>query len=82
MTYCLGIINRFGIVMGADLLLETLSKLDRAEITPIPQNNDDATYAPLIQKSDYLIHWQDSGRRIHDRVRGFYPHALTTAGGE
>ncbi len=27
--------------MGADLLLETLSKLDRGEITPIPQNNDD-----------------------------------------
>ena len=68
--------------IGADLLLETLSKLDRAEITPIPQNNDDATYAPLIQKSDYLIHWQDSGRRIHDRVRGFYPHALTTFRGQ
>jgi methionyl-tRNA formyltransferase len=68
--------------MGADLLLETLSKLDRAEITPIPQNNDDATYAPLIQKSDYLIHWQDSGRTIHDRVRGFYPHALTTFRGQ
>jgi methionyl-tRNA formyltransferase len=68
--------------MGADLLLETLSKLDRAEITPIPQNNDDATYAPLIQKSDYLINWQDSGRTIHDRVRGFYPHALTTLRGQ
>jgi methionyl-tRNA formyltransferase len=68
--------------MGADLLLETLSKLDRAEITPIPQNNDDATYAPLIQKSDYLIHWQDSGRTIHDRVRGFYPNALTTFRGQ
>ncbi|NCQ95071.1 MAG: methionyl-tRNA formyltransferase [Microcystis aeruginosa W11-06] len=68
--------------IGADLLLETLSKLDRAEITPIPQNNDDATYAPLIQKSDYLIHWQDSGRTIHDRVRGFYPNALTTFRGQ
>jgi methionyl-tRNA formyltransferase len=68
--------------IGADLLLETLSKLDRAEITPIPQNNDDATYAPLIQKSDYLINWQDSGRRIHDRVRGFYPNALTTFRGQ
>jgi methionyl-tRNA formyltransferase len=68
--------------MGADLLLETLSKLDQGEITPIPQNNDDATYAPLIQKSDYLIHWQDSGRTIHDRVRGFYPNALTTFRGQ
>jgi methionyl-tRNA formyltransferase len=68
--------------IGADLLLETLSKLDQGEITPIPQNNEEATYAPLIQKSDYLINWQNSSRLIHNQVRGFYPNITTTLRGQ
>jgi methionyl-tRNA formyltransferase len=68
--------------IGADLLLETLYKLDRGEITPISQNNDEATYAPLINKSDYGINWQATAREIHDRIRGFYPYAVTTLRGQ
>lgn len=33
--------------MGADLLLETLDKWEKGEITPIPQDDNKATYAPL-----------------------------------
>ena len=32
--------------LGADLLLETLEKLEQGTLTPVPQNEEDATHAP------------------------------------
>ena len=63
---------------GADLLINTLIALVRGELEPIPQDNSLATYAPLIQKSDFEIDWSHSAIDIHNQVRGFYPSAQTT----
>ena len=63
---------------GANLLIETLLKLDRHEVTPIPQDPDLASYAPLIQKEDFSLDWQQSAIAIHNKVRGFYPSCATT----
>jgi methionyl-tRNA formyltransferase len=60
---------------GAKLLIETLEKIQ--EITPIPQDNSQANYAPLIGKSDFQINWLNSAQQIHNQVRAFYPHCLT-----
>jgi methionyl-tRNA formyltransferase len=68
--------------LGADLLAETLVKLDRGEVLPIPQNNDQATYARLIQKADYGIDWSRSAWAIHNQVRGFYPNVATSLRGQ
>ncbi len=62
--------------LGADLLIETLTKWE--EITPIPQDDSQATYAPLIQKSDYVLDWQKSAIALHNQVRGFFPNCTTT----
>ncbi|WP_119260993.1 methionyl-tRNA formyltransferase [cyanobacterium endosymbiont of Rhopalodia gibberula] len=62
---------------GADLLLETLQKLKVGDIIATPQNPTEATYAPLIQKSDYEIDWSRSAIAIHNQVRGFYPNCIT-----
>ncbi len=61
---------------GAELLIDTLRHFDR--ITPTPQDNAAATYAPPIHKSEYAIDWQQSSKHIHDRVRGFYPNCVST----
>ncbi|GAB4536272.1 MAG: methionyl-tRNA formyltransferase [Pleurocapsa sp.] len=61
---------------GADLLIETLLKLDAREIKPIPQDEEKATYARLIDKSDFLIDWNSSAIAIHNRVRGFFPNCV------
>jgi methionyl-tRNA formyltransferase len=63
---------------GADLLIETLLKLEKGEIQPIPQDNAEATYAPLIQKSDYAIDWSQNAIAIHNRIRGLYPNCVTS----
>ncbi|MGB2924473.1 MAG: methionyl-tRNA formyltransferase [Limnothrix sp.] len=63
---------------GANLLTETLLKLAQENVTPTPQDPDLATYAPLIQKEDFVLDWNQSAIAIHNRVRGFYPGCITT----
>lgn len=65
---------------GADLLLETLFKLEKQEITPIPQDNSIATHARLIHKDDFIIDWSKTAWEIHNQVRGFYPNCSTKLG--
>lgn len=61
--------------IGADLLVETLMKFD--QITPIPQDHEQATYAPLIKKPDYELNWSRSAIELHNQIRGFYPNCVT-----
>jgi methionyl-tRNA formyltransferase len=64
--------------LGADLLTETLNKLAGKEISPIPQNPEQATYAPLLQKSDYVLNWSKSALELHNQIRGFFPNCVTS----
>ncbi|MBH8551914.1 methionyl-tRNA formyltransferase [Nostocaceae cyanobacterium CENA357] len=64
--------------IGGDLLLETLWKLEHQKIEPIPQDNSQATYAPLIQKQNYGLDWSKSAIQLHNQIRGFYPNCITT----
>lgn len=56
---------------GADLLGETLKRMD--EIEPIKQADNDATLAPMLKREDGLIDWTRSAFEIERRVRGFQP---------
>ncbi len=64
--------------IGAELLGETLSRLD--DLTPRPQRDRDATFAPMLKKEDGLIHWSRSAIEIERAVRGFqpWPNAYTS----
>jgi methionyl-tRNA formyltransferase len=61
--------------VGADLLLETLYKF--AQIIPEPQDNDQSSHAPLIDKQSYLIDWSQRAGQIQKQVRAFYPYTFT-----
>ncbi len=65
-------------VIGAELLLETLLKLEHQEIQPLSQDDASATYAPLIKKPDYQLDWNRSAIALHNQVRGFFPNCATT----
>ena len=56
---------------GADLLVRTLAELDA--IRPEPQDDAQATYAPILKKEDGKIDWHLSAREILNRIRGFEP---------
>jgi len=56
---------------GADLLGETLRRLDQIE--PRAQQDADATFAPVLKRQDGLIHWARNALDIERRVRGLQP---------
>ncbi|NEO89502.1 MAG: methionyl-tRNA formyltransferase, partial [Moorea sp. SIO3G5] len=68
--------------LGADLLIETLLKQELQEIQAIPQDHSLATYAPLIQKSDYGLDWSRSNLELHNQIRGFFPNCVTSFRGK
>ena len=57
--------------IGAGLLGETLAQLD--DLTPRPQHDADATFAPVLKKEDGLIDWSQTAFEIERRIRGFQP---------
>jgi methionyl-tRNA formyltransferase len=57
--------------IGAQLLSETLARLD--ELTPRPQHDRDATFAPVLKKENGLIDWSLNAAAIERLVRGFQP---------
>ena len=67
---------------GADLLLKTLKRWVRGEIKPVPQRDEEATYAPPISKSEYRICWKAQAESVRDRIRALYPNAYTTFNGK
>ncbi|MBV9506642.1 MAG: methionyl-tRNA formyltransferase [Acidobacteriia bacterium] len=70
--------------LGADLLVQTLDELAAGKIAPEPQNPADATYAPILNKEDGRIDWNQPAAAIHNRVRGLqpWPGAYTTFRGQ
>jgi len=58
-------------VAGADLLARTLAELP--SLRPEPQDDSQATYAPILKKEDGHIDWNLSPREILNRIRGFVP---------
>jgi len=63
--------------LSAEMIPITLQKLQQQMIRPTPQDDDRATYAPLIGKADYELDWTKSAKALHDQVRGFYPNCTT-----
>lgn len=70
--------------LGAELLLETLDRLEAGTITPVKQDGSKATHARMLEKEDGRIDWRKSAREIDCHVRGMspWPGAFTTAGGK
>ncbi len=60
---------------GAQLLVDTLKNWFSNKIEPIPQDNNQAIYAPPILKEEYRICWKSSAQSVHDKVRGLYPNS-------
>ncbi len=69
---------------GATLLSETLPKLLRGDITPIKQDDEQATFAYNIKPEQERIDWTKTGEDIYNHIRGMnpWPVAYTTYGDE
>lgn len=60
--------------LGAELSLATLKNLLHGEpVTAQPQDNAAATYAPMINKQEGKINWQEAAELIDRKIRAFTP---------
>ncbi|GBC82639.1 Methionyl-tRNA formyltransferase [bacterium HR10] len=69
--------------LGAELLLETLAGLQAGRIEPRPQDETQASHAPLLRREHGWVDWRLSAVEIRNRIRGFqpWPGAWTLLGG-
>lgn len=69
---------------GADLMVETLKGLQTGKIAPQPQDDSQASLAPILIKEDGRIDFQRTAAEVGNRVRGFqpWPGAFTTFRGK
>ncbi|NJK41194.1 MAG: methionyl-tRNA formyltransferase [Acaryochloridaceae cyanobacterium SU_2_1] len=63
--------------ISADLLLETLVKLNQQQLQPIPQEAALASKAPLLDKADFNLDWSNSAISLHNQIRAFTPYCQT-----
>ncbi|TCO20575.1 methionyl-tRNA formyltransferase [Pedobacter psychrotolerans] len=67
-------------VIGANLLVKTVTAISNGDFTEQPQpQSDELKHAPKIFKDDCKIDWNNSSALIHNLIRGLspYPTAFT-----
>ena len=65
-------------VLGADLLAETLKRLEQGPVAATPQDPSKVTFAPMLTKDMCPIDWTRSPREIWNHIRGLDPWPVAT----
>ena len=65
-------------VLGAELLSNTLSKVEKGEAKGIPQDESQVCYAPMLDKSMCPIDFTKTAQQVHNQVRGLHPWPVAT----
>lgn len=60
-------------IAGAELLVETLARLEAGDESRTPQDDGLATYAPRLTKDDARIRWTGAADDVVNHVRAFAP---------
>src|ERR1700680_2841030 len=71
-------------VIGAELIAESLLQFDRGEISPVPQEEKNLSYAPILKKENGRIDWARTAQQTYNRMRAFtpWPGAYTSFRGQ
>ncbi|HEX9374046.1 MAG TPA: methionyl-tRNA formyltransferase [Roseiflexaceae bacterium] len=70
--------------LGAELLIEALPRYADGTLAPVPQDDGQATYTKMLQKSDGVIDWSRPAVQIERMTRAYdpWPGAQTTLRGQ
>ena len=70
--------------MGAELLVETLDALEQGNVIPEKQQEEFATYAPMLSKDMCNLDFSDPVRKVHKQICGLsdWPCAVTKLNGK
>lgn len=59
--------------IGAKILEEKIKDYLAGKISPLPQDDDKATFCKLIEKTDGQIDWSKSAQEINNMIRAYNP---------
>lgn len=59
--------------LGSETLLKAIAGLKDGSITPIQQNHELATEAPMLKKNDGLVDWHKDAKELECLIRGLDP---------
>jgi len=63
--------------LGSEILDKNLEYLVSGNVKSIKQNDEEATYAPMIQREMEELDFSDYGKNIINKIRAFSPWPLT-----
>lgn len=63
---------------GAQLLIETLDRMEDGIVIETPQDEAFVTYAARLDRRDSQIDWTRPARDIHNQIRGLHPWPLAS----
>ncbi len=63
--------------LGGDLIIETLDNLENLQKNATPQNENLASYAHKLEKSEANINWKNSAISILRKIKAFNPFPAT-----
>lgn len=65
--------------LGAEVLLKTLEELENGTLKPQKQDDEESTYAKMLDKTMSPVNWSDTTASIHNTIRGLDPWPVATA---
>ncbi|MGH9518555.1 MAG: methionyl-tRNA formyltransferase [Terriglobales bacterium] len=60
-------------LVAAELMVQTLTQIERGGLHPVPQPDAGSSLAPRLQRRDGVVDWASSAVQIYNRWRGFQP---------
>ena len=60
-------------VLGSELLQQTLEAIAKNEAEPFAQPHHLQSYAPMLEREDGHINWQQPAKQVYNRFRGLTP---------
>lgn len=65
-------------LMGAELLVKTISEIQAGTAKRIPQDKALVSFAPMLSRALSPLNWTSSAQVLHDQVRGLNPWPAAT----
>ena len=59
--------------LGIELIARAVKLIREGKARPIPQDETQASFQPVIKESDTVINWKLTTQRVYDMVRGSNP---------
>jgi len=59
--------------LSAEVLIQTIERIETGNITPISQDHVQATYAPPLKKNDGRMNWEMPAQTLEAFIRGMTP---------